>query len=255
MLHVGIIDNVSSQPYLLISPPEQVRLSRGTPAMVSRQMCAGRLDAALVSVVSLPAMAAFVETFGALGISCSGPVHSVLFFSDSAPRTLVEERKPIYITPQSLTSNYLLKLLFRMEYNRLPITASSPEGVFGRLLIGDEALIAFSQNSSGPIVTDLGEWWRTCTGLPFVFARWVCRKNLGAANRKILQEWIGGNLALSSTPEGQQILSARFPMGPSKKFAQQYYRDLQMQISAAAEEGQAFFEASIREGEQCPLNA
>jgi chorismate dehydratase len=51
------------------------------------------------------------------------------------------------------------------------------------LLIGDDALRARNGVAEFPHVADLGGVWTEWTGLPFVFARWVARRDLRGADR------------------------------------------------------------------------
>jgi chorismate dehydratase len=63
------------------------------------------------------------------------------------------------------------------------------------LLIGDEALIHRNGVKDYPYVADLGMVWHEWTGLPFVFARWVVRRELDPAVRAELVSRIEESIA------------------------------------------------------------
>ncbi|HEY5674852.1 MAG TPA: menaquinone biosynthesis protein [Malonomonas sp.] len=115
-------------------------------------------------------------------ISSSGKVHSVLLFS---PVPLSElEGQQIAITGESATSINLLRIILR-EFNGLlhvadavPECSVEQEVAEGRpaLLIGDRALRLANAVPKGMRSYDLGELWYQYTGLPFVFALWMIRR-------------------------------------------------------------------------------
>ena len=63
------------------------------------------------------------------------------------------------------------------------------------LLIGDEALRHRHGDEQHPHIADLGDVWRKWTGLPFVFARWVVRKDLPDADRRRLVSLLDESIA------------------------------------------------------------
>ncbi len=115
-------------------------------------------------------------------ISSIGPVHSVLLFT---PGTLSElPGQEIAITGESATSINLLQVLLKefcktddVSY-KVPgreVEACLQEGQ-SALLIGDRALAAAQNCPRGFKITDLGALWYHFTGLPFVFALWILRR-------------------------------------------------------------------------------
>ena len=116
-----------------------------------------------------------------LSISSIGPVKSVLLFSHVPLQDL--DGADIGLTAESDTSVILLKVILSHFYkfsNHFERTCTPLEESFLRypalLLIGDTAMKT-ARASSVPYVYDLGELWFKFTGLPFVFAFWLVRRD------------------------------------------------------------------------------
>lgn len=115
-------------------------------------------------------------------ISSDGHVQSVLLFSPVELSQL--NGRQIAITGESATSINLLRLILR-EFNGLKnvtdvVPAEPVEAVIAKqepaLLIGDRALRLANNLPAGIQIYDLGELWHQQTGLPFVFALWMIRR-------------------------------------------------------------------------------
>ena len=115
-------------------------------------------------------------------ISSTGPVKSVLLFS---PVSLADlSNQTISITGDSATSVNLLRVLLREYVGLQKVNDQVPEHSVEymiaekhpALLIGDRALRAASSLPPGMFCFDLGQLWYQYTGLPFVFALWMARK-------------------------------------------------------------------------------
>jgi chorismate dehydratase len=89
------------------------------------------------------------------------------------------------ITEQTSTSVRLLKVLLANVWEARPARFTSIDRASNDafLLIGDDALRARAGMPDFPHMTDLGAEWTQWTGLPFVFARWVARRDLRGADR------------------------------------------------------------------------
>jgi chorismate dehydratase len=124
-----------------------------------------------------------------LSISAIGQVKSVLLFS----RVPIEELNgcSIGLSTESDTSVNLLRVLMARKYgfeNRfertpLPLVQGLNEYP-ALLLIGDAALKGVV--AGGYRIYDLGELWQEFTGLPFVFALWIARRETARDKREEL---------------------------------------------------------------------
>ncbi len=114
-----------------------------------------------------------------VGIVSDGPVASVALFS----RTPLEKIRTVAADTSSRTSYALLKILclerFGIDPDFQPMPPD-PEQMLRRcdaaLLIGDPALF-LDHERLGAEKIDLGEQWKSLTGLPFVWAFWAGRRD------------------------------------------------------------------------------
>jgi len=101
------------------------------------------------------------------------------------------------ITPESSTSVKLLNLLLEGRYGiHLKYHLGFEKEDDARLLIGDAALKALLDKEYElyyPCRIDLGEEWINWQKLPFVFARWMIRKDIDPQIKKKLQIFLDAN--------------------------------------------------------------
>jgi chorismate dehydratase len=153
-----------------------------TPAELNRSIAGAQLDASAVSCVEYARRAENYLVLPDLSISSHGPVRSVVCLSRRPFANMAE--KAVVISAQSHTSVLLLRLLLAELYGVKEITALTghpgseiaagnlPEAF---LAIGDEAL-RYGRHPAYPYRMDLGAAWKELTGLPFVYALWVVRR-------------------------------------------------------------------------------
>jgi len=94
------------------------------------------------------------------------------------------------VTKETSTSVRLMSVLLENVYKArpselVPVDRSRNDAF---LLIGDEALRNRRGVDGFPHIADLGQVWNDWTGLPFVFARWVARRDLDESARDALVE-------------------------------------------------------------------
>jgi chorismate dehydratase len=164
----------------------------GVPTALNAKMAAGDLDVSVVSAVEYARDSRRYLLLPDLAISCDGPVRSVMLFS-RRPSTELSACK-VLVSRSSMTSVALLELLFESVWHARPrflptdaeitdVARFSSEDHDARLVIGDAALLLETQarNHEGgdyPFAYDLGKVWKEWTGLPFVFAVWVARRDV-----------------------------------------------------------------------------
>jgi chorismate dehydratase len=149
----------------------------GTPAELNERLRAGELDVSVISAMEAALRPEAYHLLPDLAIACDGAVESVLLASERPVEEL--DGLPVALSPHSLTSVYLVKLLLEKAYHVRPRFLADAEapGVVARLLIGDEAL---RLGPRYPHRLDLGKAWHALTGLPFVFAVWAARSEVWA---------------------------------------------------------------------------
>lgn len=167
-----------SVPYLNVAPLVvglEPRLRWLVPSRLAVALRDGEIDAGLLSITE----ALFSPDYDVLEGPCVASFGEVLsvFLAHRRP---LEEVREVWCDTASLTSVNLLRVLLaerglRPEFVPLPDPADAARHDFS-LLIGDPAL-RFRRTPHDHALLDLGAAWRELTGLPFVFAAWVLRRD------------------------------------------------------------------------------
>lgn len=148
------------------------RLISVQPSELEKLLNTGEVSAALVPTAAYLEHPEWIAS-PSYGIACKGKVLSVCLFHD--PDVPLKVLRKIAVPKGSVSSVALLRILLKNEGaapELIPfdIGHRSPDGCDATLRIGDEALL-----HEEPAL-DLGEAWYKLTGLPFVFALWVQKK-------------------------------------------------------------------------------
>ncbi len=162
----------------------------GVPSQLNAMLRNGTIDLSPSSSVEYLRNPSLYEVVDGISVSSKGPVGSIFLFS----KTPIEQLSgcTISVTSQSATSVALLDIVLKRFYGvtYASTVSQNPESAEAEafLLIGDRALIYNSKIShrkidspdfhSSALIYDLGEIWYQNTGLPFVFALWIVRKEL-----------------------------------------------------------------------------
>jgi chorismate dehydratase len=186
MLRIGQIEYANCTPLFHVLreqfPCSGYEFVSGVPAELNRMLLAGKIDVCPSSSIEYAYHPESYTILPQLSISSIGAVASVLLFS----RVPIEELDgcKILLSSESATSVNLLKILISQRYGfsckyevARPGATVADYDSSALLLIGDSALRT-SLEKSDQFVYDLGELWYSWTGRPFVFALWLCRKEL-----------------------------------------------------------------------------
>ncbi len=184
-LRVGHIPYLNCVPFFhhLASCGFSGSIISGVPSALNKMLQRGEIDVSPSSSFEFVLNSQDYLLLPGHSISSTGPVRSVLLFS---PRPLEElQRYKIAVTGDSATSINLLRVLL-LEYVGLSTVEDFvPEGAVENqianhqpaLLIGDRAMKQAENLPPGMICFDLGALWHDWTGLPFVFALWILRRD------------------------------------------------------------------------------
>ncbi len=151
----------------------------GTPAELNGRLFRGEVEVSAISSAEYGRNFRDYLLLPQLSISTAGDVGSVLFFSQAPFSRLTG--KEVILSASSATSAALLKVLLyelfgsQPLYRSAPVEDSLPDGAYGLLAIGDEAL-RLKATGRYPYYLDLGRAWHDLTGLPFVFGVWAVRR-------------------------------------------------------------------------------
>jgi chorismate dehydratase len=204
MLRIGRIEYANCTPIFEMlqanGPCDNYRFVGGVPAQLNSMLATGGIDVCPSSSIEYALHPDRYVILPHLSISSLEAVGSVLLFS----RVPLEELdgRNVQLSSESATSVNLLKILLVKCFGcncTFSLQTSSFEGALQEapalLLIGDAALKA-SFLKSDLLVYDLGQLWYDWTGLPFVFALWLCRLPV-AMERSLEVAELAGKLEVS----------------------------------------------------------
>jgi len=186
MLRIGRITYANCSPIFhelqKQAPDEEYLLIGGVPSHLNNLLAAGEIDVCPSSSIEYALHPERYLILPDLSISSIGAVASVLLFS-RIPIEELDEQK-ILLSSESATSVNLLRILLKKRFGcscsfsvaDQPLESALQEAS-AMLLIGDTALRA-SFLETDLLVYDLGELWHEWTGLPFVFALWLCGRQV-----------------------------------------------------------------------------
>jgi chorismate dehydratase len=151
-------------------------LSLDVPSECARKIISTEADIGLIPVGALPGIPDY-RLVSNLCIGAVGDVKSVLLLANSALPGL----KTIYLDTDSRTSVNLVQILAEQYWKINPQWKSLSE-LKGKLSPGEGMVLignkTFGLCSQFPFCYDLAGEWINFTGLPFVFAVWISRKQL-----------------------------------------------------------------------------
>ncbi len=213
IVRIGQIPYLNCEPFFHGLTLEGVELCPMPPSAMGPLAQTGELDAAPFSLVQSFGLRDQYESLGDMGISVKGPVRSILFYSQTPIEELSEAL--VGVTRESATAVQLMKVLLEQRYKVRPreYTGLEALGLDAFLLIGDEALVTHDRVDGFPFCYDLADVWLDWKGLPFVFAVWMVRRNLGAEVKETLVDGLKKNLTENMGNNLQVIADRRELMG------------------------------------------
>lgn len=171
-----------------LAKAQGVRLDVAPPAEIASRLLADQADLGLASVIDAAHASGRLALVPVGMIGCNGPTLTVRLFSRVEPAAICR----LHADPESHTSTVLCQLLIEQERGTRPevvaLDAASlaaaraeadhaPEAL---LLIGDKTVTHAPPRHRYPHQLDLGQLWHARTGLPFVYAVWMCRADRAA---------------------------------------------------------------------------
>lgn len=178
-LRIGVVQYANALPleWDLSQFMPGASIVKDVPSALARQLERGELDTAIVSSIELLRHPEYGFVPG-LGICSDGPVKSVCLFCNKDPL----EVETAALDRSSLTSVTLIRALFANYWRRSPRYVTFEPPVENGLRIADAALTigdpALQYNGDRTRTLDVGELWKSYSGLPFVYAAWITRPGL-----------------------------------------------------------------------------
>lgn len=227
----------------------------GTPAELNARLFQGDLDVSAISSVEYGRHFRDYLLLPELSISTEGDVGSVLFFSRIPFHRL--SGREVLLSQASATSAALLKILLYELYGARPLYRSGPvpngfpDGYYGLLAIGDEAL-RLRTAALYPYFLDLGRAWHELTGLPFVFGVWAARRDVFRENPgdvRFLHQTLLQAKAWSLNALPEICRQAQKSLNLTYEQLWRYFQQLNYDLGPRQEEGlTAFYHYLLRSG-------
>ncbi|MDX2114197.1 MAG: menaquinone biosynthesis protein [Planctomycetota bacterium] len=181
-IRLGAVSYLNTLPLIEgLGKLRDVQLTLTAPARLVDLLLGGSVDLALASVIDAQRADRPVALVPAGMIGCDGATLTVRLFS----RVPAGEVRVVHADVDSHTSVALLRVLlaerygvrpdlraFDLDAHRATREAAWPEAL---LLIGDKVITDAPPAALYPHQLDLGREWKELTGLPFVYAAWMCR--------------------------------------------------------------------------------
>lgn len=180
-IKIGAFDFLNAKP--LIYAIEKNRIQHNfeivydIPSQVAVKLLNKEINAGLVPSIHYAKYSVKYRIVPEICIASRGEVNSIrLYFKKD-----LKDIKTVAVDVSSMTSVILARIILSEKYDTRPkLIAMKPDLIDmlskadAALLIGDHALFEQSEYDS---YIDLGEEWEDLTGLPFVYALWVGRRD------------------------------------------------------------------------------
>lgn len=245
-LKLGLVDYLNALPiyYAILKGEFQLPcdIVKATPVILNQKIARGELDISLVSSFEYAQRSQRYYLLPQLSISADGPVRSIYLFTQTPLKSL---KGNIYLTPNSYTSIHLVRYLLRKQnvgyiYDRKKASGD----LCGEMLIGDEAIHKYHKHRF-PYAYDLSQLWKEETGLPFVFAVWVVRREVFEKNPELVRQ-ICGTLIQSRRKADElyhQMAGDHYrELFPTIDDCLSYLKNLRYDFSSSFQEGFLFFQ-------------
>ena len=177
-LRIGVVPYMNAKPliYGLNQHRDLIELSFEVPALLPTMLNNDQIDVAIIPSIEYFRNGNYA-IIPDISISSFGTVESVKIFSKVAMHNI----RTAALDISSLTSCALTKIILKEQYHLSPqyipwnkqydISCTDKDAV---LIIGDNAM---KVSDNGYVTLDLGQAWFEHTGLPFVFAVWVIKRD------------------------------------------------------------------------------
>lgn len=186
-LRVGRVPYLHAEPFYVAMPHYGMALYDLAPRAVAMAATQGEIDAGPVPLVECARLHDRFEPVAGFCVASAQQARCCLLYSTQPLPALAGAR--IGVTDEAATALQLLDVLLRMRYQIQPaayVPLQTDHDAF--LLIGNQALRQRRGAPGFPHTYDLGAEWYAWTGLPFVFARWLVRKDVAPKDKLLLEE-------------------------------------------------------------------
>jgi chorismate dehydratase len=186
-LRIGRVPFLHAEPFYVDMARRGLALTELVPRAVAVAAANGEIDAGPVPLVDCFRLEDRMQAVAGFCIASIQDAGSSLLFSPKPIEALAGTH--VGVTAEASTEPRLLDVLLRLKYQVQPAIygpLDAPHEAF--LLIGNQGLRQRMGAPDFPYTYDLGAEWHAWTGLPFVFARWMVRKDVSPNDLAQIEE-------------------------------------------------------------------
>jgi len=186
-LRVGRIPYLHAEPFYCDMERRGLVLYEMVPSALAGAITDGDIDAGPIPVVDCFRLAENLQPVAGFCVATVRTAGNVFLYS-TKPMTELHTAR-IGVTDEAATALQLLDVLLRVKYQVEPAAYVSLQETYEAfLLIGNDGLRRRGGARGFAYTYDLGEEWYAWTGLPFVFSRWMVRKDVDPKALALLQD-------------------------------------------------------------------
>lgn len=260
---VAMIPYTNMAPYRENGVPKECRFVFLNPLKSIQALKENKVLAAAVPVGGLPLLQNIIEPLGSFGIAAKERSMSVLFFTDREFSSFIFPAK-VRITSHSASSVRLLYLLFGYNngFSRMPCRVQAGEPFNGELIIGDAALqrarhlkmdLDSGNTQKSEMIIDLATEWYKKHKLPFVFARWVIRRDAPAKIRRSIENWLAEFKEYENQLVEKSALRAAEHLNMTVDYLKTYFNVIRRSLTSEDLAGQELFLAEFEKYQKEPV--
>lgn len=186
-MRVGRVPYLHNEPFYFDMPRRGIELHEIVPSAMAAAVLHGEVDAGPIPLVDCFRLTERLQPVAGFGVTSVQRTGHVFLYS-TRPVTDLNGAQ-IGVIDEASTAPRLLHVLLRCHFQVRPaayVPLQSAAEAF--LLVGDQGLRRRLGIPGFPHTYDLGKVWHAWTGLPFVFSRWMARKDLAPKELALLQD-------------------------------------------------------------------
>jgi chorismate dehydratase len=186
-IKVGRIPDLEYEPLYVDMARRGIELSAMGPSQLATAVASGEIDAGPVPLVDCFRLEDRIQPVSGFCLAGATRVGNIFLYAKQPIEQLKDAR--IGVPDAASTPCWLLYVVLSLKYRVQPaayVPLQEPYEAF--LLTGNWALRQRRGAQGFPHTYDLGEEWSRWTGLPFVSARWMARRDLPPGDVAMLED-------------------------------------------------------------------
>jgi len=186
-LRVGRLPYLHAEPFYFDMERRGIELHAMVPSALAAALVNGEIDAGPVPVADYFRLQDRLQPVAGFCVATPRKTGSIVLYSTKPIAELHAAR--IGVTQEAATASKLLDIVLRLKHQVQSVSyvpLQAPYDAF--LLIGNDGLRQRGGARGFAYAYDLGTEWHAWTGLPFVFSRWVVRKDVEPQAIALLQD-------------------------------------------------------------------